>query len=315
MRRFLGLVSIVAFSVAGTATANAEDCQEPDDGIGVSRVITIDTKGGGEYGTFQYPEKLGLKDGEVVLTFDDGPHADRTRLILQTLKDFCTKATFFSVGQMARTYPQVIKEVSNAGHTVGTHTWRHANLSRTRYLRARQEVERGFAAVSLATGGKVAPFFRFPGLRHSKDMKAHLAEQNIATFSVDIISGDTTHLKASTIIRQTLARLKAKKKGVILFHDLKLATVRALPTLLKKLKKGGYKIVHLVPKSNLDVDVLMANNRKKDEKAGQVVASTMSEEELEKYFGQTWQKRTRHTILRKKKQVAQEGDLFRWLFH
>src|SRR5262245_57320186 len=69
----------------------AIDCK---DKLGVSRVAEVDTAGGGEYGE-QYPPTKLLEKGEVVITFDDGPHPEYTRQILAALAEQCTKATFF----------------------------------------------------------------------------------------------------------------------------------------------------------------------------------------------------------------------------
>jgi peptidoglycan/xylan/chitin deacetylase (PgdA/CDA1 family) len=66
-----------------------------------------------------------LAPGEIVLTFDDGPAPLSTRPILAALAAQCTKATFFMVGEMAVEHADVVREVAEQGHTLGTHTWSH----------------------------------------------------------------------------------------------------------------------------------------------------------------------------------------------
>ncbi len=220
-------------------------------GLGVSRIIEIDTKGGGLYGTVQYKNTLALKPGEVVLTFDDGPHPKNTVSILNTLKTHCTKATFFAVGQMIRVYPGTLKKVSDAGHTIAAHTHSHPNMTKLSLTRAKYEIERSFAEAIQATGKPIAPFFRFPGLAHSKAINNYLGKRNIATLSVDIISNDTRYPNPRIIIRNIMSQLAKKKSGIILMHDLKTATAQALPGLLRELKRKGYKVVHIKPKAKM----------------------------------------------------------------
>lgn len=323
MRHFLSVVLFCSLVLVVAAAASAEECANPGKALGVSRTVTIDTKGGGTYGSFQYegPSRGTdfLKDGEVILTFDDGPHPQYTQRILATLKKHCTKATFFSVGQMARAHKGVLKAVVAGGHTVGTHTWRHLNIERAPFLDSVEDIERGFAAVSLATDGHVAPFFRFPRLRETEKVRAYLAEQNIATFSVDVIAGDTQFHNPKTLVQRTLRLLKAKKKGILLFHDLKKATANALPTLLNELRRQGYKVVHIVPKNELNVDRLIAHNRTLEKKASEgweTEISLASAAALEEYFGPTWSKRSSYKKPSKdkvhKKASQADGQLPKW---
>ena len=106
-----------------------ESCSNPR-AIGVSRTIEIDTKGGINLGTQQYKGFDPLKDGEVVLTFDDGPLRRNTRKVLKALADHCTKATFFAVGAQAVADPDMLRKVAAAGHTIAHHTWSHKNQGR-----------------------------------------------------------------------------------------------------------------------------------------------------------------------------------------
>ena len=97
--------------------------------LGVSRVVEIDTSTGPKFG-FQYHDAPSfLAEGEVVLTFDDGPLRAYTKPVLEALAAQCTKATFFVVGRMAVADPEMVKEYARRGHTVGTHTWSHQNLA------------------------------------------------------------------------------------------------------------------------------------------------------------------------------------------
>lgn len=249
MRNLVASVSVCVLLVAGGSSASASECLYNRDAIGVSRVIEIDTSNGPRFGTLQYKQTIELAPMEVVLTFDDGPHKINTKRVLNALRDECVKATFFPVGTMAEYYPETLQAVADQGHTIGSHTWSHPiNIRRLSDAKAADQIERGFRTINAVVDIPIAPFFRFPGLNHSKVMKAYAERRGYAIFSTDVGSDDWKRIGASTIIRRTMARLKQKKGGIVLFHDTKRATASALPSFLTALKKGGYKVVHIVPK-------------------------------------------------------------------
>lgn len=259
MRRHLAipvaLLAALAAPAAGLADpASAPVCKSAT-ALGVSRIVEIDTSTGALFGAIskQAKEPRFLEPKEVVLTFDDGPLPLVTRSILDTLDQFCTKATFFEIGQMAIAYPSTVKSVLARGQTVGTYTWSHPlNLNRLSRERATEEIEKGFAAVTLAAGQPVAPFFRFPGLSDSAGLLAHLQERGIATFTVDSVSNDSYIADPQRLLQHTLAEVESQKGGIILFHDIKVATARMLPHFLAELRERGYRVVHLVPKSHVE---------------------------------------------------------------
>jgi peptidoglycan-N-acetylglucosamine deacetylase len=190
-----------------------------------------------------------LQPREVVLTFDDGPMPWITKSILETLDRHCVKATFFSVGRMAIAYPESVRDVLARGHTLGTHTWSHPlNLKRMTPEASTAEIERGFAAVAAAAGQPIAPFFRFPGLSDSGLLLAHLQQRNVATFTVDVVSNDSFISDANRLARETIAKIEMQKGGIVLFHDIKVSTAKALPLILSELKSRGYRVVHVTSK-------------------------------------------------------------------
>jgi peptidoglycan-N-acetylglucosamine deacetylase len=222
--------------------------------LGVTRVVEIDTSSGPMLGAMtKLPhEPSFLLPGEVVLTFDDGPMPWITRAILATLEQHCTRATFFSVGKMAVAYPNVLREVMERGHTIGTHTWSHPlNLKRLKTDAAIAEMERGFAAVATAAGQPIAPFFRFPGLSDSPALVDHLKRRQVASVTVDVVSNDSFINDPARLVRETMTKIEANKGGIVLFHDIKASTAKALPEILRALADRGYKVVHMVAKNAL----------------------------------------------------------------
>lgn len=238
-----------ADDTAPRAKDNADACA---DTLGVSRVVEVDTKGGGLYGD-QYPPQHLLEKGEVVLTFDDGPHPTYTKEILAALKAHCTKATFFNVGEMAKRYPDVAREVEAEGHTIGTHTWSHPNLGRTSLKRAKSQIESTINTENEVLANGVAPFFRFPYLSDPKRVRTYLADRDIAVFGIDVDSQDYRTRKPDRITTNVLKGLVKTGGGIILFHDIHAQTAKALPDVLDELKRHGFHVVHLVPKSQAEV--------------------------------------------------------------
>ena len=216
--------------------------------LGLSRTVEIDTKGGPGFGFEQYKAYDFLEPKEVVLTFDDGPQVNSTKAVLDALAMHCAKATFFSIGKMAIGLPELIREVAKAGHTIGTHTWSHADLRRMKNEKdAVSEIERGISGVHRAVGAPIAPFFRFPFLLDSPVMIKHLSDRNIAVFSMDVDSFDFKNRDPAVVVKVIMEKLEKKGKGIVLMHDIHMHTAKAVPMLLEQLKANGYKLVHLKP--------------------------------------------------------------------
>ncbi|HEX7882073.1 MAG TPA: polysaccharide deacetylase family protein [Afipia sp.] len=234
---------------AQTAKAN---CANPN-AIGVSRVVQIDTTGGPGFGFEHFKQLDFLRDKEVVLTFDDGPWPVNTPAVLKTLADECTKAIFFPIGKHATYYPEILKQVAADGHTIGSHTWSHANLNNKKLTEAQQkeEIEKGFSAVKWALGAAPSPLFRFPALQHPPAMVTYLGERNISIWSCDLDSFDFKASKAEKIVDTVMSKLEKNGKGIVLMHDFQKHTGEALPELMKRLKAGGYKVVQVKAKAPL----------------------------------------------------------------
>ena len=238
---------------AAPTTAPAPAKCDNANALGVSRVVEIDTTGGPGFGFEHFKAYDFLRDHEIVLTFDDGPWPGHTPAVLKALADQCTKAVFFPIGKHAGWHPEIMKQVAAAGHTVGTHTWSHKDLSKLSEQEGKDEIEKGIAAVSIALGNQpVGPFFRFPALRHPPELLKYAGERNLGIFSTDMDSFDFKMRKPEQVIASVMKKLEKQGKGIILMHDFQQATAHAAPELLKKLKDGGYKVVQVVGKTPVE---------------------------------------------------------------
>jgi peptidoglycan/xylan/chitin deacetylase (PgdA/CDA1 family) len=242
------LSSGAAFAQGAPAAAPAK-CENPN-ALGVSRTVEIDTTGGPGFGFEHFKQHDFLRNNEVVLTFDDGPWPT-TPAVLKALADQCVKATFFVIGKHSTYYPEILKQVAAAGHTIGTHTWGHVDFSRKNVTveQAKEEIEKGISAATASLGAPVAPFFRFVSLKHPPELVTYVGERNIAIFSTDLDSFDFTARRPEQVINKVMEKLKKHGKGIVLMHDFQKHTSEALPELLKQLKDGGYKIVHMRAKA------------------------------------------------------------------
>jgi peptidoglycan/xylan/chitin deacetylase (PgdA/CDA1 family) len=254
-------------------------CANPD-ALGVSRTVVIDTTGGPGFGFLQYKQFDFLTDKEVVLTFDDGPWPT-TPAVLKALSDECTKALFFPVGKHTTYHPEILKQVAAAGHTIGSHTWSHTHLDGKKLTeqQVKEEIEKGFSAVKMALGAAPAPFFRFPALAHTQAALGYLGTRNIAMFSCDVDSNDFKSSGPDQVIQNVMTKLDKQGKGVILMHDLQKHTAIALPTLLRRLKAGGYKVVQMKAKEQLETlpeyDAMLVKDQKVPAVASRPISSVV----------------------------------------
>jgi len=240
-------------------SAMPTSCSNPN-ALGVARVVEIDTTGGPGFGFEHFKSHDFLREGEVVLTFDDGPWPKNTPAVLAALAAHCTKAIFFPIGLHATYEPGILKQVAAAGHAVGSHTWCHQDLSKTKgrcqingktetvEYDPKDEIEKGLSAVRWAVGAPTAPYFRFPALRQPQELIDYLGKRNIAIFSADMDSFDFKMRKPEQVRQSVMAKLKKHGKGIVLMHDFQHATAEAAMDLLNDLKAGGYKVVFMKPK-------------------------------------------------------------------
>jgi peptidoglycan/xylan/chitin deacetylase (PgdA/CDA1 family) len=225
-------------------------CANPN-ALGIGRTVEIDTTGGPGFGFEHFKQLDFLRDHEVVLTFDDGPWPVNTPSVLKTLAEECTTGVFFPIGKHATYHPEILRQVAAAGHTIGSHTWSHANLSNKKLSedQRKEEIEKGFSAVKWALGAPPSPFFRFPALQHPPEMVTYLGTRNIAIFSCDLDSFDFKASKPQTVIDNVMKKVEKLGKGIILMHDFQKHTAEALPELLHRLKAGGFKVVKMIAKA------------------------------------------------------------------
>jgi len=193
----------------------------------------------------------GLAAGQIALTFDDGPHAVLTPLVLDTLKQYGVRATFFVIGKNAAANPDLVRRIVAEGHSVGTHSWSHPYLTSLGDEQARTEVVRAQDTVqSIDSGG--LPFFRLPygaGLRKPALLKT-LTDLGLYNFYWNMDPNETSTSTAAAVLGRCLAEVRRARGGTMLLHDTHRGTVAMLPDLLDAFMRLEVEtVVYRVPPS------------------------------------------------------------------
>lgn len=194
----------------------------------------------------------------MYLTFDDGPSTECTGEVLDILKKYDVKATFFVIGfdSSNESKKKLLKRIAAEGHTIGIHTYSHdynqIYASVDAYL---DDFYKIYSLVYETTGVK-AEIFRFPG-GSINDYNSHIYQaivdemtrRGFVYYDWNISSNDAVGYTASaaSITDNVLKQSKDVSRGVILFHDssTKSTTVAALPQIITGLQNQGYKIAAL----------------------------------------------------------------------
>ena len=240
----------IGSAMAGATPSLAESCPGNPDALGTSRTIVVSPQDYQRIGSMQYKQDLPLNDHEVVLTFDDGPLPPWSDRALDILKSQCVKVAYFIVGEMAHTYPDVVRREYEAGDTIGTHSMTHPIFQRLTGDKLAYQIDAGIASVEAALGdpNELAPFFRIPGFGRSDVIEKALADRGLVVFSTDVVADDWfRHISPAQIVQRAMSRLDKRGRGILLLHDIHPWTVAALPVLLKELKDHGYHVVQVVP--------------------------------------------------------------------
>lgn len=201
-------------------------------------------------GVVQYYNVNTNGDKVIALTFDDGPWDTSTAAILDTLKEYDAKATFFTVGQKISGHEDLLQRAANEGHEIGTHTWDHAegsgqgvSLILMSSDERKQEVEKGLQAIKDATGQDASLMFRSPGGNFDASVASDLSDLIDAEIGWNIDTSDWQKPGVDTIAQ----RIESAGPGeIILMHDGggdRSETVAALKQALPKLKEEGYRFV------------------------------------------------------------------------
>lgn len=181
------------------------------------------------------------QDKFVALTFDDGPNPYFTIKLVRILKRYNARATFFLVGKMVKKYPDILRYLVKNRMEIGNHTFNHRRLKFIPYDERVKEIVRTNKIIE-EIAGIVPEYFRPPGGRYDWDTINLAEELGMEVILWDINSNDSNKfLKKKEFIEGILKKIR--NYSIILMHNGAELTLDAIPELLKRLKKRGYKFL------------------------------------------------------------------------
>ncbi|MGN1126542.1 MAG: polysaccharide deacetylase family protein, partial [Ruminococcus sp.] len=177
----------------------------------------------------------------VALTFDDGPNGDSTLSIINTLKQYNGRATFFVVGSQVTEYPDVLKKTYDEGHEIGSHSWDHQYADSLGYKEQEQEVLKNDEAIKNILG--VYPtVFRCPGGITGKYYEQ--CRMPLIYWSIDTVDWKTKDSNATfNAIKKVFSKGETLDGDIVLMHDIQNSTPAAVKNICKYLSKKGYQMV------------------------------------------------------------------------
>lgn len=243
---------LTADGIYGKGTQDAVRSFQRSHGTGADGIYGPSTKQllekalSGNVGTTPPP----VPSGKIAyLTFDDGPSANVTPKILDILDNYDIKATFFMLGNMAKSNPNLVKKVRANGHSIGNHSYSH----NYEYIYANSdnflgevyrtdEILRGILGSSFNS-----KLFRFPGgsfESYKNQYKNDLKNIGFRYYDWNALNGDAegNNIPAISLINRVKETARGQDELIVLMHDAssKATTAEALPQIIEYLKGQGY---------------------------------------------------------------------------
>jgi peptidoglycan/xylan/chitin deacetylase (PgdA/CDA1 family) len=177
---------------------------------------------------------LPSKEKVIYITFDDGPHPELTPFVLQELDKYNAKATFFLLGKEVDSHPSLYKDILQANHSVGNHTYSHLNGWATKNSEYFSDIEKCHSIMN-------RKLFRPPFGRIKPSQIRHL-KKAFKIVMWDVLSWDF-HKNTSAEKCYNIVKKKTKNGSIIVFHenDKAIKNVKyCLPKILEHFSKEGY---------------------------------------------------------------------------
>jgi peptidoglycan/xylan/chitin deacetylase (PgdA/CDA1 family) len=185
----------------------------------------------------------------VYLTFDDGPSDKITPQILDILKEYDVKATFFVIGNLAEIYPNLIKRIHEEGHGIGNHSYSHqykhiysSTINFLSELKTTEKVLKNILGEEYET-----KIIRFPGGSFGKKKAAFrkaAVDNGYSYYDWNSLNGDAEghNISKNRLVDRFKSTSKGKKQLIVLMHDIntKKTTVEALPEIIEYLQQNDY---------------------------------------------------------------------------
>lgn len=174
---------------------------------------------------------------KIAITFDDGPNPDYTEMLLEGLAERKVSATFFLLGKEVEKYPDIVKDIYDGGHLIGTHSYEHVNLSSLNDKAAIEQVDKTNEAIKEITG-ESPEYIRppFGCWKCNLDYETSMIE---VLWDVDPLDWKTSN---SDVITKRVVD-KVEENDIILLHDASESSVKAAFKIIDELQRQGYVFV------------------------------------------------------------------------
>jgi peptidoglycan/xylan/chitin deacetylase (PgdA/CDA1 family) len=155
------------------------------------------------------------RNGELILTYDDGPSETLTPRLLDLLLKYDAKATFFLLGRNAQMHPEIVDRIVREGHQVGCHSFGHLNAWKVWPWRAVRDIEVGYDSLAawVSQNGMFRPPYGKMTIATSWAIGKRSAK--VAWWTIDSRDSWKTAREPSWIIKEILMR----RGGIVLMHD------------------------------------------------------------------------------------------------
>lgn len=187
----------------------------------------------------------GISEKAIALTFDDGP-SDYTEMLLDGLDEYGARATFFVIGSKAEKNPEIVLRAHNDGHLIGNHTYSHIDFYKSSLEDIRNDINKGADVIEAIT--EVRPIF----LRAPYGNANFIQLKQLDSFFVHWSTSTYDWFKEDEEYIYNRIMKEAKDGAIILMHDTREVTVKAVLRAIPELREQGYEFVR--------VDELLSRN-------------------------------------------------------
>lgn len=182
-----------------------------------------------------------ISKNQVSLTFDDGPNQEFTPEVLELLKQYNAKATFFLIGRNVEKHPELVQDILRQGHSIGNHTYSHTNdfgfFGTSKVIK---ELQTANMVMEKIAGFKMKLYRPAFGVTNPSIQKA-VKKLKINSIGWNVRSLDTTNRSEEAILKRITS--KVSKGDIILLHDTSSKTIAVLERLLLFLQVNNLKSV------------------------------------------------------------------------
>ena len=198
--------------------------------------------------------KVSRDEKIVSISFDAAWGNEYTQTLLDVLKKYDVKTTFFLVGMWVDKFPESVKAIAEAGHDIGNHSDTHPHLPKQSAEKIKEQIENCNNKVEKLTG-KRPILFRFPYGDYDNKSMEELENLNMYPIQWNIDSLDWKNKKCEEMCKRIIPKLSPG--SIILMHNGAKYTAESLPTIIERIQSEGYKIVpisEIIHKDNYSIN-------------------------------------------------------------